>query len=69
MTHEEFDKNRWGFGIEGVYSGNSVEVVGVNFTERLIEVCNQEEHLDCEDCFWIRCENFELTPPAQEQSK
>lgn len=57
MTRDEFNKAKFGAGMEAVYCEVRYKVMNINFTEALFGLVDMD---DFDDITWVRCESAEL---------
>jgi len=55
MNHEQFNAQRWGYGMSCVYKSIRREIVSVDFEEGLVGLFDGGETIQ-----WVRHENCEL---------
>lgn len=62
MTREEFDKTRWGAGMQCMVHDFGIhDIVTVSFGEALIGVVQDRgNYHDADEVSWFRCESVEI---------
>ena len=55
MNYEQFNAQRWGYGMSCTYKGKVREIASVDFEEGLVGLSDREETIQ-----WVRHENCEL---------